>query len=53
LGDWAAVMLGLGAGERTAEPKYHKKGRVMRFSEVRDDAGRGYFRTLVKDYTRL
>ena len=25
----------------------------MRFSEVWDDAGRGYFRTLVKEYTRL
>ena len=53
LGVWAEGMLGMGVDERTAKPKYHKKGRVMRFSEVWDDAGRGYFRTLVKEYTRL
>ena len=51
LGVWAEGMLGLGADERTAKPKYHKKGRVLRFSDAWDDTGREYFRTLVKEYT--
>ena len=53
LGVWVEGMLGLGADEHTAKPKYHKKGHVLRFSDAWDDAGREYFRTLVKEYTRL
>ena len=54
-GVWAEGMLGVGEDERTAKPKYHKKGHVARFSDAHlwDDTGRAYVRTLVKEYARL
>ena len=50
---WKRDVLGLAEEQPKIKPKYQREGKIARYCDAWSDEGRQYYKTLVKEYTRL